>query len=331
MRRVASVSLALVVALTAPAAAAQTSDHERAEAHFEVARRHVRAGHCDLAIEQLRIAIDYEPTSVGARLNLGDCFVTLGRYPEAFRQYKEAEANAVQRNDPRVETARRSGAEIQAKLVRVLLREPDPVVAGLVVTVDGASAGTRPWLIAVTPRAQHVIEASAPGGRRWRTEVNGNPGDMVRFDIELGAAAVEAGPRAADGDGRSSASPVRTVGFVVGTVGIASLASGIVFGALASSSRSDLADAVRTDPQCSGAYPDARCQPGAQARLGPIEDRAFLQSTVSTASFIAGGALLAGGLLMVVLAPSSSPPANNAGVGRIRIRMGASGGLEGTF
>lgn len=309
---------ASVLTLTVPASA-QLTDRQRAEAHFERARGYVRAGRCDLAIEELKSSIDYEAASVGARLNLGDCYVTLGRLPEAFRQYKAAEANAIAHDDPRIEAARRAAAEIEERLVRVLLREPEPAIADLAVTVDGAPAGARPWVIAVMPAAPHVLEATASNGSRWRAEVNGKAGETVRLDIVLGAA------KASDVKPRPT-SPLATLGLLTAAVGVAGVVTGGVFGALASSSRSALADAVDGDPRCAGAYPNARCAPAAAARLGPLQDRAFTQSTVSTVSFIAGGVLVAGGIVMYVLSPSSSRATTAA-----TFRVGPGGALEGSF
>jgi hypothetical protein len=333
MRRALGVALAMAIAadLHAPAASAQATDRERAGVHFEAARRHVQAGRCDLALEEFRLSIDFEPTSVGARLNLGDCFVTLGRLPDAFRQYKEAEANAVARRDPRLETARRSAAEVEQKLVRILLREPEPVVAGLVVTVDGTSAGARPWLVAVTPGKPHALEATAPDGRRWRADVNGKAGDVLRVDVEMGTAPAPAGAGETPVVPRAPASSLGTWGLVVGAVGIAGVVTGAVSGALASSSRSDLAGIVNKDPQCSGIYPGARCEAGAQARIQPIQDRAYLESTVSTIAFVAGGVLLVSGIVMYVLAPSEPPSTRKGAPAGARLRIGAGGTLEGSF
>jgi hypothetical protein len=326
MRRVVGAAIAFAVAMTAAPVAAQVTDRQRAEMHFDRARSYVQEGRCDLAIEEFRRSIDYEPTSVGARLNLGDCYVLLGRLPEAFRQYKMAEANAVVRNDPRLEPARRAAAEIEEKLVRVLLREPEPGLADVVLAVDGMSAGPRPWIIAVTPGTPHTLEATAPSGRQWRAEVNGKAGEIVRLEIDVRPVSKDADAVAAPHASR----PLATVGIVAGALGIAGIATGAVFGALATSSRADLADAVKHDPQCTGVYPNARCAPAAEARLAPLQDRAFAQSTVSTITFVAGGVLLAGGILMYVLAPSS-PPAKTAASSGVRLRIGTGGALEGSF
>ena len=250
----------------------------------------------------------------------------LGRLPEAFRQYKDAEANARLQNDARIDAARRAAAEVQAKLVRVIVREPEPAVPGAMLWVDGAPAGASPWTIVLTPGTTHVLDAGAPDGRRWHAEVRGNAGDSVRFDL---AAVANSHPTTtttptapADHAGATQArGPLATVGVVTGAIGLASIATGVVFGALASSSRSDLADAVNRDPQCSGKYPDARCDPAAAPRIQPIRDRAFTQSTIADVGFIGGAALLAGGVIMFVVAPRSS----------VRVSVGKGAALEGSF
>jgi hypothetical protein len=203
--------------------------------------------------------------------------------------------------DIRVDTARQSAATIEAKLVRVVVREPALPISGLVIEVDGASQGTRPWVLAVTPGRLHKLSAIAPDGRRWQTDVAGSAGDVVHFDIayERSESAQTDTPRDV---GRPS--PIRTIGLVVGAVGLGALATGGVFGLLASLSRSDLANAVNSDSQCTGTYPQSRCDPGAAERLQPIEDRAHTQSTVSTIAIIAGSVLFVGGGLMYLLAPS---------------------------
>ncbi len=310
--------------LSAPkTASAQATDRERAEAHFEVARRHVQEGRCDLAIEELRLSIDYEPTSVGARLNLGDCYVLLGQLPEAFRFYEEAEANAVSRNDARVDAARRAAAQVASKLVRVLLREPEPAVPGVVLTVDGVSSGTRPWTVAVTPDQRHVVEAKAPDGGVWHSEVRGQAGDTVRLVLNL-VAPSPAGPRGGASGTSSARGAVALAAVAVGTAGVA---TGIVFSALAAGSRSDLADAVNADPSCKGTYPDARCDRSAEGRLGAIQNRAYAQSTVATVGLITGGVLLAGGIMMWLFAPKSAAKV----AGEVRAGGTATWGLSGSF
>jgi hypothetical protein len=79
--------------------------------------------------------------------------------------------------------------------------------------------------------------------------------------------------------------PWRTVGWVLGGVGLAGIGVGTVFGLEALSTKSQHCDANGT------------CTPAGTAA------KAYQQATVSTTGLVAGGVLLAGGLGLVVLAP----------------------------
>jgi hypothetical protein len=296
-------SLCLAAFLFSSSAAAQTNDRERARAHFEVGRKQVKAGRCDLAIEEFKASIDFEPASIGARLNLGDCYVAMNRLVDAFRQFKEAESIAAKTNDPRLDDARRATAEAEAKLVRVVLREPDPPPATMTSTVDGASIGPRPWLIVVTPGEAHRIEVSTPDGRHWSVVARGKPGELVRLEISLGPALADASAPAVTTP--TNGSSLRTIGLAFGGVGVLGLVSGAVFGGLTIAWRNELAHAVADERSCQGNYPTASCDASARSRLQPIEDRAFLASTVSTVSFIAGAVLVATGAMLYFTAPST--------------------------
>lgn len=319
--------IAASLSLPARAGAQPTTDHERALRHFEAGRAHVKAGRCDLAIEELKSSIDFEPTSVGARLNLGDCLVTLGRLPDAFRIYKEAEAAAAQTRDPRVDDARQSAASVAAKLVRVVLREPDPPAFGAVLAIDGGPPLARPWWVAVTPDEPHVLDVTTPDGRRWRGNVRAAAGDVVRVAIVLEAPASEAPPPSAQAQAQAQGSthPLRTAGVIVGAAGTTMLVAGGVFAVLASTWRGQLADAVARDPRCTGGYPDGSCDPSARSTLAPIEDRAFLASTLADVGLVAGGALLAGGIVLWLVAPSNDVRAST------KLRLGTGAFLEGAF
>lgn len=326
----AKLSIPIVVAALTVATStwAQRADRDRALSHFEAARVHIKAGRCDLAIEELRSSIDFEPGSVGARLNLGDCYVKLGRLPEAFRQYKEAEALASRSHDAREGEARRAGADVESKLVRIVLRDEEPPTPGLALSVDGAAAGGRPWTIAVTPNVEHVLTATAPDGRRWTASTTGKAGDVVRLNIELRAPEGHEAPAPA-----TEAAPAergwRTAGLVTGGIGAAGVITGAVFGALAMTWRAELADAVKADARCSGSYPGT-CDPAARSALQPIEDRAFLGSTVSTIAFIAGTPLLVAGIVLFVAAPSGR--AERRASANLRLRFGAArAAFEGSF
>lgn len=329
----ACVTAALVVVLGSAHAGAQTSDIEKAQAHFDAGRKHRAQGRCDLAIEEFSQAVDFEPNKVGPRLNLGDCYAELGRYSDAFRQFKEAERLAdLAKDQRRLASARKSAADVEAKMVRVVLRAEEPD-ANITVDVDGVSYGTAPWHIVVAPSADHEVHAKSPDGRTWTARASGQAGQVVRLTIALAKPAlapVRTSPVAEPGalpphvEPEAKSNGLRTASFIVGGAGIVGLAVGATFGAFAMSSRSDLADAVQSDTRCSGTYPGS-CSPEARTSLQPIYDRASSQATISTVAFIAGGALLAGGVGLFLLSRGDGKADVRATVGP------GSAMLEGRF
>ncbi|AKU95897.1 hypothetical protein AKJ09_02561 [Labilithrix luteola] len=91
-----------------------------------------------------------------------------------------------------------------------------------------------------------------------------------------------------------SGSTLKTIGIVTGTIGIVGLGVGAVTGVMASGKHGDAKDAG-----CSG----STC-PTEDAR--DKEKSAADMATISTITFIAGGALLAGGIIMYLAAPKEN-------------------------
>lgn len=291
--------MSVVILLASAPALAQTTDLDKAQSHFAAGRNHRAAGRCDLAIEEFSRAIDFEPNTVGPRLNLGDCYVERGRLPDAFRQFKEAERiAALTRDDRRLEKARKSAADVEAKMVRVILREGDARIETITVSVDGVEVGTGPWFIVATPGVEHEIRATAPDARSWSAKAKGDAGSIVRLTIAIPAPhalptePAKLGASKVEPDRDRDRKALRGAAFVTGGAGIVGLAAGVVAGALALNWRSELADAVTNDPRCSGAYPGG-CGPEARGAIEPIQDRAYTGATVSTVAFVAGAVLLA--------------------------------------
>lgn len=279
---------------------AQASDLDKAQAHFAAGRKLRAEGHCDLAVEEFSRAADFEPNKVGLRLNLGDCYVELERLPEAFREYKEAERIAeATKDDRRLANARDAAAKLEAKTVRVILREDETRVANVTVQVDDVAIGTAPWHVVVAPGVEHEIRASAPDGRTWSGKAQGKAGEIVRLTIALAAAGatdrdknanVVAPEKPAPARNEPSTAPWRTVGWAGVGLGALGIGIGSAFGLMASSDKSDAA--------CDSA---GYCESDALAS-------ARSNATVANVGFIAGGALLAAGLAVVLFAPSKTGP-----------------------
>jgi hypothetical protein len=106
----------------------------------------------------------------------------------------------------------------------------------------------------------------------------------------------------------SARPPLRTIGFVVGGVGIASIAVGSVLGLMAISKNSD----SNADGHC-----DAT---GCDATGTSLRNTALSDATVSTITFVAGGVLAAAGIVLVLTAPH----AKTTTTGRLELRPTAS-------
>lgn len=89
----------------------------------------------------------------------------------------------------------------------------------------------------------------------------------------------------------SSSSPLKTIGLVTTTIGVVGLGVGVVTGLLASGKHSDAEDAG-----CSGSTCPTEAARDKEKSAGDM-------ATVSTITFIAGGALVVGGLVMFLAAP----------------------------
>jgi hypothetical protein len=177
----------------------------------------------------------------------------------------------------------------------------------LVAKLDGQAVPMNP--------GSHTFHFEGVGGTSQDRQVVVREGDKNQpVAAVLGAASSAppasplAPPVAGGGAGETpeSSSSLKTVGWVLGGVGVAGLAAGTVFGIVAMSSKS-------------GAHCDANnvCDPGTTSG---IKTTALL----SDIGWVAGGVLTAGGLALVLLAPS--PHHEGAATVRIAPVVAAQGG-----
>jgi hypothetical protein len=136
-------------------------------------------------------------------------------------------------------------------------------------------------------------------------------------EVASGAGGPAEAPRAEPRDGPpSKASPLRTVGFVLGGVGVASLVAGGVTGALTLAKKSD-ADKNCNEKTCNAAGVTAES-----------DGKTF--STVSTITFI-GGAALAGAGVVLLVTSKRTQKADATGLLVSPTRGGASLAMRGSF
>lgn len=269
----------------------------QAEVLFQEGRDLMAKGQLDEACPKLRASHDLDP-GYGVLWNLADCLSKQGKTASAWAAFREAADMARRAGQPeRVEKAERRATELDGALtkLRITVTSEAP---GLTIRRDGLAVDRATWgsALPVDP-GRHVIEATAPGKKAWKMDVEAKgPGEVVAVPIPAleDAPAPPSGPIKANApapiEEDKGASARRTIGLVVGGAGLAALAAGGVLGGLASSKWSEAQEShCRTDTLC-------------DAEGVSLAGDAKTFAGASTGLFIGGGALAAGGLILFVTA-----------------------------
>jgi hypothetical protein len=333
------VATVLVVGCWTAPARADDSAHDKAVVAFQEGRKYIEAGNCDAAVTKLRESLSFEP-SVGARLSIADCFEASDPLA-AWRMLKDAANLAYLNADDRLPLAETRAAALEKRLATIRVSVPQATLEqpGFELRVDGELIDKfhyRTGVIATKP-GKHVVEASAPL-RHFAQQVSTDTGSSAQVTVHLERDTCATGTPSASTS--SSAAPMmvvaeapgstrRTLGLAIAGVGIAGLASGVVFGIVTLNKKSKI------DELCGGNAGDCHAAPGS---IDPERQSATTTATIATASFIAGGAaVLGGGLLYFTARGSASPPPSTRSARaslRLAPRVGidsAGMGLEGTW
>lgn len=309
-------AVAVTLALSAPAVAlAQPSAQDSAVAQslYDQARKLAAANQYSDACPKLEESQRLDPTPV-TQFWLADCYEHVGRTASAWSSFLDLAAEARRNGGPKAEerekVAKDRANAIQPKLTQLVIDVPAAVrVTGLVVKRDGEAVHDGQWgsPVPVDP-GNHTIEASAPGKQTWtKTQDVEGVGQTVTVHVDALADAPVAPPPAAGAtpsgapatpEATPSSSPLKTVGLIVGGVGIVGLGVGTAFGVIALSKNS-----AANSGHCGGSLGGPN-----QCDATGVSDRsdAVSAGNVSTIGFVAGGVLLAGGAALWLLAPSSS-------------------------
>jgi hypothetical protein len=330
-----AIALLLVPGFALAQPAKSGTEVAAAEGLFYEARTLMQAGKFAEACPKLEESMRLDP-GIGTQFNLADCNEHLGKIATAWTAFNDAAAQSKLSNQPdREKVARSRAAALEPRLPRLAV-DVTGAPAGLEVKRDALVVGAPAWgtLVPVDP-GTHRISASAPGKQPWETTVTTREGKVTRVSVprdlpDLGAppAAVAIGPGPAtlaaepfpEAIVESHGGAQRAVGWIVTTLGVASVGVGAGFGLSSLGKRND----ART--HCTDA--------GCDAEGVSLRDDALRSGNISTITMIAGGAALAGGILLVLTAARDEPPHERAG--RIRaVPTTASGGgglsLQGVF
>lgn len=253
----------MTLALSATTAWAQNAD--TAETLFQDAKALMAAGRYASACPKLVESNRIDP-GTGTLLALALCHEGEGKTASAWAEFTDvAVASRREHRPDREKLALERVAALEPVLARLTITVPDDVrsLTGLEVRRDGVAIPRSQWGTAVpADPGSHLIEASAPGkktfsttavlrGKRDTTAVvialepdPGKPAELPRPSETTTPAMTEANATPplsspVEPPESDSSSSKRTVGFVVGGVGVAALGAGAVFGVLALSKNSD--------------------------------------------------------------------------------------------
>lgn len=261
-------SLLVVLALaggvqlvTEPAARAQ-DQAALAETLFQDAKKLMADRDYANACPKLAESYRLDPGN-GTRLALALCYEGQGKTASAWGLFTDVAAAAKQENRSDRETiARARVAALESKLSRLVIDVPSSArVEGLELKRDGIVTAQVVWGTAVpVDPGDHVVEASAPGKKRWSSVVKVGPkADRVTLSIpSLEDETVVARPAPIvpavrpsepheDTAAQNAGSGKKTIGFVVGGVGIAALGVGAFFGVRAITKSNEAKSLCATD------------------------------------------------------------------------------------
>jgi hypothetical protein len=291
---------------------AQTSNKATAEALFTEGRTLATSGKCAEAIPKFQASQKLDP-GVGTLLNLAECYEQVGKTASAWAEYREAISLArLAGSKEREELATERAKALEPKLSRLAIKVTGDA-SGVTITRDGEAVDSAELGVAIpVDPGKHVIEASAPGKQKFSQTVEiGDSADSKVIEIPaLAEGTGEQGlppdqPPASKSDGSSQ----RTIGLIVGGVGVVGVAVGAIFG-LQAGSKWDDAKAECED------YPYDCGSKGVS-----LADDANSAATISTIGFIAGGVLIAGGATLFLTAGSSDDKGVSLGIGPGSVRI----------
>lgn len=312
--------LALVVSvlvLSYPAAA--QTDKVGAEALFSQARKLMADGNYSEACAKFEQSQRLDP-GIGTLLYLADCYEKTKRYASAWATFKEGASGA--RASGQTERAnagekRASTLEPRLSKLTVNMAKENSAIADVSVLRDTTAVPKEVWGVAVpVDGGSYLIKVRAPGYVEWQNKVSvENEKDSAKVDVPplvkdesapvepppipptATAPRVTPPPPTEDKPPSSDGSTQRTIGVVVGGVGVVGIGIGALFGFRAISKNSDAKEV------CDG----AAC--GDQKGVD-LTDDAKSAATISNIAFGAGFACLAGGIILYVTAPSGKEKAN---------------------
>ena len=292
-------AFSLGAATLAPRVAlAQSGDSAGAEALFREGRALITQGDVAGACAKFRESNRLDP-AVGTVFNIADCEEKLGHLAQAWTLFQEV-VQRLPANDDRHGIAEQRAAALEPRLPRLRLRLAASAPAGTRVERDGVELGAASLesALPVDP-GNHRLRVSAPGHETREFSIALNEGEQKSLDVSPGppsaASASLVGKPAERPVDEPSGSGQKTLGYVVGGVGVAALVTGAVAGVLVLGQKSTV---------------DANCDENKRCNQEGLDaaERGKTLGVVTTVALAAGAVGLGVGTYLVLSAGPTSDP-----------------------
>jgi hypothetical protein len=271
-----------------------------AEALFREGKALGEAGHVTEACNKFKESQRLDP-ALGTLLHLATCYAEEGKTASAWATFSAAADQAQRANQKERELlARERASQLEAQLSRLVISIAKPV-EDMSVELDRAALGESALSTALpVDPGPHMLTVTAPGKRSWTKQFQIPPGPVTET---IAVPALEDAPIGPPPQPPETKPVVeerglridqRTIGLVVGGVGIASIGAGSVFGLLAAS------QANEADKYCQG-------QICSQRGLDRHES-ARTSATIANVFFAVGIAGVAAGTYLVLTSGSADSP-----------------------
>ena len=247
VRRVAVLAAALVGLSARPAAAQSRADAERAEKLFTEASALAAAGRYAEACPRFKQSQRLD-SGLGTQFNLALCFEKLGELGSAWMNYRGVARLAHQTGKrDREDAALQKMEQLKRRVSRLVITAHDPDTT---VKVDGEPIDHDAWSFFAVDAGDHMVEGTAPAKRTWRKLVTFEraTGDGQEKQVAIPALVAITPETRVVTVTQETSNPRRTLGFVIGGVGLVGLGAGLVTGIILLNEKSIAED--RCQPRC---------------------------------------------------------------------------------
>jgi serine/threonine-protein kinase len=308
----------LAVLGASPARAQSSDDAATAQALFDAAKKAMEAGDFETACPKFAESQRISP-GTGTLTGLALCHEKQGKTASAWAEFLDVATKAQRANQAeRASFAKQHASDLEPKLSKLTITvDPDTAkLAGLAVKRDDQPVRSATWGVALpVDPGKHTIEATANGKQKWTTEIEvGDQADSKSVSVgpleddTTGGGGDKTETKTDDSTTEKAAetpagdSSKRTIGLVVGGVGVAGIALASYFGIDAISKSSQAKNTCNGGTTCS--------DPNAQSTMSDAKTSAL----ISDLGFGIGIAAVGVGAYLFFTSNSggqSSQPANS--------------------